>query len=219
MSIDGALGKIALRTRSAPRQLLQVSSATSTTTSTTPSAGHALLAGLISNTKRSTSSSSTTANQIHDHENDSNEQQPPLNHRAILTIVEEIYDSVLDLEQLRRIQPSLLNNLRIEKEMANSRRERMVVEGGEAEEVVVTSVEGEQSEGEKFAEKALEEWQAKCNELSEKLWNSMRVMEPLDISYVFFSFSLSLSPFLSLPLHSTNDLIDISIAYHILSSL
>lgn len=99
MSLDGALGKIALRTRSAPRQLLQVSSST-------PSSGHhALLAGL--NTAGESSAPAS---------NDGDAQKPPLAHRAILTIVEQIYDAVLDLEQMRRGQPALLSQLAAAKE-------------------------------------------------------------------------------------------------------
>ena len=87
MNLDGALGKIALRTRSAPRQLLQVSGAA-------PSAGHTLLAGLISGSAENTATS--------------NGERKPLTHRAVLIILEQIYDSVLDLEQLKRTQPGLL---------------------------------------------------------------------------------------------------------------
>lgn len=98
VSLDGALGKIALRTRSAPRQLLQVSS-------TTPSSHHALLAGL--NTAGESAPSSA---------DDANAQKPPLAHRAILSIVEQIYDAVLDLEQMRRSQPALLAQVAAAKE-------------------------------------------------------------------------------------------------------
>ena len=86
VNLDGALGKIALRTRSAPRQLLQVSGAA-------PSAGHTLLAGLIAGGVETTTS---------------NGERKPLTHRAVLIILEQIYDSVLDLEQLKRIQPGLI---------------------------------------------------------------------------------------------------------------
>lgn len=96
MSLDGALGKIALRTRSAPRQLLQVKTDAGSS-SLAPSTGHALLAGLISQSDAVAAlpGAEATANGV------------PLSHRAVLTIVERIYDSVLDLEQLRRIQPAL----------------------------------------------------------------------------------------------------------------
>jgi DNA topoisomerase 2-associated protein PAT1 len=98
VSLDGALGKIALRTRSAPRQLLQVP--TASPASSTPSASSALLAGLI-----------TSGTDHHHVSIDANGHGEPLSHRAVLAIVEEIYDSVLDLEQLRRIQPALLANV------------------------------------------------------------------------------------------------------------
>lgn len=44
---------------------------------------------------------------------DANGQHAPLSHRTILHIVEAIYDVVLDLEQLRRVQPALLSNAAI----------------------------------------------------------------------------------------------------------
>lgn len=37
-----------------------------------------------------------------------NGERKPLTHRAVLIILEQIYDLVLDLEQLKRIQPRLL---------------------------------------------------------------------------------------------------------------
>ena len=104
MSLDGALGKIALRTRSAPRQLLQVATATPSTPAA-PSATHALLAGLISSTADHRRDSAVSLANL-----DANGQGAPLSQRAVLAIVEEIYDSVLDLEQLRRIQPALVAN-------------------------------------------------------------------------------------------------------------
>lgn len=91
MSLDGALGKIALRTRSAPRQLLQVST----------SAGHTQLAGLISHTSTSTAVEG---------------RKEPLSHRAVLIALEQIYDNVLDLEQLKRVQSNLLGAQRMAEE-------------------------------------------------------------------------------------------------------
>lgn len=123
MSLDGTLGKIALRTRSAPRQLLQV------TPGSAPSTGHALLANLTSaNTASSTNASDPAA-------------RAPLSHRSILMILEQIYEAVLDLEQLRRIQPALLSTLQ---------EATMFAEAGNADEVTVTRVHA--------AKMALEQW-------------------------------------------------------------
>lgn len=76
-------------------------STATTSSSPAPSAGHALLAGLISHSSTIDTHSTSTVL-------DANGQQAPLSHRAVLAIVEEIYDSVLDLEQLRRVHPALL---------------------------------------------------------------------------------------------------------------
>lgn len=89
---DGTLGKIATRTRSAPRQLLQVSTSA-------PSTGQDLLANLMSGGGISSVPSSGSSGQ--------------LSHRSILVILEQVYDAVLDLEQLRRIHPGLLTMLKL----------------------------------------------------------------------------------------------------------
>lgn len=94
VSPDGTLGRIAIRTRSAPRQLLQVQPGTVGAAS--PSTGQALLANL------------TTGGDASSQET----RSKPLSHRSILVILEQVYDAVLDLEQLRRIQPGLLGTLK-----------------------------------------------------------------------------------------------------------
>lgn len=96
VSLEGALGKISSRTRSAPRQLLQVKPGTKSTSST--SAGTALLAGLISQSEGNAANNST-----------GNEATgAPLSHRAACAILERVYDAVLELEQLRRVQPNVV---------------------------------------------------------------------------------------------------------------
>ncbi|KAI5480813.1 DNA topoisomerase 2-associated protein PAT1 [Pseudohyphozyma bogoriensis] len=155
LSLDGALGKIALRTRSAPRQLLQVNSgAPSTPAPAPPSAGHALLAGLISHTPGDSKARKGAEEQTVDG------RHPPLSNRAVLTIVEDIYDAVLDLEQLRRIQPALLATAAGAKE-----HEPPTPEGQEKV---------------RLAETAVADWDIKYAELTAKLWDTLRVMEPLD---------------------------------------
>lgn len=72
---------------------------------------------------------------------DEHGHRAPLSHRAVLTIVEEIYDAVLDLEQLRRIQPALLANAGA----AKARQEAMPEDPSADEHVEATA-------------KALEEW-------------------------------------------------------------
>ncbi|KAK4704468.1 hypothetical protein P7C70_g1747, partial [Phenoliferia sp. Uapishka_3] len=142
LSLDGALGKIALRTRSAPRQLLQVSNTTESNNH------HALLAGL-----------NTTGESAPSSAEDIDAQKPPLTHRAVLAIVEQVYDTVLDLEQMRRGQPALLAQLAAAKE-----------QGPEG-----TSM-GEQ------AEQDIANWDVKYAELARTLWKTLRVMEPLNSS-------------------------------------
>ncbi|GAA5827985.1 hypothetical protein JCM11251_005678 [Rhodosporidiobolus azoricus] len=187
LSLDGALGKIATRTRSAPRPLLQVkpSAATgpspaassinvptmtsgspdlpsSTAAKQGPSTGQSLLkgAGLITSNNAGSSSSSAAATS-------STASGVPLTHRASLSIIETLYDCVLDLEQLRRIQPQLLaqaNGLQ-------QQLEGMTVEG-EMKDRLRERVEE--------AREAVKEGEVRVQELTERLWREMRVMEPLD---------------------------------------
>ncbi|BGP12158.1 hypothetical protein JCM10213_004723 [Rhodosporidiobolus nylandii] len=185
LSLDGALGKIATRTRSAPRPLLQVKPSSSSVPSATPSGsstavpmttsssggagagastaqgpstGQSLLkgAGLITNTS-SPSSPSLAATSA----------GVPLSYRATLAIVEKIYDCVLDLEQLRRIQPQLHATVAGLK----SQVEQMTVEGE-----VKAQVEARVTE----AEQAVREGEEKEAALRDRLWSELRVMEALD---------------------------------------
>lgn len=170
VSLDGALGKIALRTRSAPRQLLQVSSSPAPTT---PSAGHqSLLAGL--NTADDSTPSAA----------DNDRQKPPLTYRAILAIVEQIYDAVLDLEQMRRSQPALLAGAAAAKEHEPegspeiTRTEEAVAEWSVLFFVDVSIVRG-------FPDRVvLFSRDLKYAELAATLWKTLRVMEPLNSRFV-----------------------------------
>jgi DNA topoisomerase 2-associated protein PAT1 len=63
-----------------------------------------------------------------------------LSHRAACTIIERVYDAVLDLEQLRRIQPSVVGA-----ELASKEQAAQMPEG---------VLEGALEE----ASKAVEEW-------------------------------------------------------------
>ncbi|GAA95585.1 uncharacterized protein L969DRAFT_92717 [Mixia osmundae IAM 14324] len=77
ISLDGALGKIAIRGKSAPKQMLQVSGAKASSDSTP---------------------TLSTANGV-------TGRKPNLTRHEALLALEKIYDSVLELEQLRRVQP------------------------------------------------------------------------------------------------------------------
>ncbi|GAA6000031.1 uncharacterized protein JCM10292_003590 [Rhodotorula paludigena] len=181
LSLDGALGKIATRTRSAPRPLLQVkpSSASVTTASSAAAAdkdkaqggdeagqqkagagvstGQSLLtgAGLITASSEAASAASAPA-----------QVTGPLSHRDALVIVEKIYDCVLDLEQLRRIQPQLQGTVAD----IQARLEQMV--DGEVKE----QVRGKLAE----AQLAVQEGDEKYRELVSRLWDNLHVMDPLD---------------------------------------
>ncbi|GAA5939285.1 hypothetical protein JCM1841_004845 [Sporobolomyces salmonicolor] len=166
LSLDGALGKIATRTRSAPRPLLQVKPASmavapsaSSSGSNAPSTGQSLLAGagLITGQTNAPGSGALAATAA----------TGPLSHRAALAIIEKVYDAVLDLEQLRRIQPALL-----------------ATEATLKEQIEQMTVEGEVKDGlrERFdnATKAVREGEEKYQELVGALWENLHVMDPLD---------------------------------------
>ncbi|GAA5878919.1 hypothetical protein JCM1840_000840 [Sporobolomyces johnsonii] len=166
LSLDGALGKIATRTRSAPRPLLQVKPSSSAVVpsasssgSHAPSTGQSLLAGagLITGQTNAPGSGVPAATAA----------TGPLSHRAALAIIEKVYDAVLDLEQLRRIQPALL-----------------ATEATLKEQIEQMTVEGEVKEGlrERFddATKAVREGEEKYQELVGALWENLHVMDPLD---------------------------------------
>lgn len=70
-----------------------------------------MLAGLISQSADATPLTGST---------ESTSQGTPLSHRAACTIIERVYDAVLDLEQLRRIQPQVLGAEAALKEQAAS---------------------------------------------------------------------------------------------------
>lgn len=176
VSLDGALGKIATRTRSAPRPLLQVTPSQSSASVPTVSGGNAegekstgspppgstpphdagesLLtgAGLIAKSATASESPATDG---------------PLSHRDALAIIERLYDTVLDLEQLRRIHPALL-----------------ATEAGLKDQFEQMTVEGEVKEQlrERYEEASskVRAGDAKYEELKEALWQGLRVMDPLD---------------------------------------
>ncbi|SCV68000.1 BQ2448_121 [Microbotryum intermedium] len=168
LSLDGALGKIALRTRSAPRQMLQVKpEAAGANGSTkkvsaedkhsTPSTGSHLLEGLVTQ-----SSDATKAASVDDGK--------PLSHRSVLAILEKVYDAVLDLEQLRRIQRQLLGAAAAAKDHHASALAANVSEE------VQTNLEQHVVE----SQRAVDDWTEKYDQLVKKLWTELRVMEPLD---------------------------------------
>jgi DNA topoisomerase 2-associated protein PAT1 len=91
----------------------------------------------------------------------------PLTHRAALAVIEKLYDTVLDLEQLRRIQPSLLSAQGAVREQF----EQMTVEG---------EVKEQMRERCEEATAKVDAGDAKYEELREQLWEGLRVMDPLD---------------------------------------
>lgn len=91
VSLEGALGKIALRTRSAPRQMLQVQPAYSDDLTLAPGGENhpGALAGSMPRTALISAG------------------QPAMSRRQILMSLERLYSAVLEVEQLRRTQPQL----------------------------------------------------------------------------------------------------------------
>ncbi|GAA6033710.1 hypothetical protein JCM8097_004393 [Rhodosporidiobolus ruineniae] len=187
LALDGALGKIATRTRSAPRPLLQVKPSSSAVPSASPAAS--------STTVPTTSSSPSNDQQQQQVKGPSTGQsllkgaglitrpadapaQPgqgqgglsgPLTYRATLQIVEALYDCVLDLEQLRRIQPQL---------HATAAGVAQQLEQLPAE--VDPIRKGEVERRAEEAREAVREGEEKEMQLRERLWGEMRVMEALD---------------------------------------
>lgn len=184
LSLDGALGKIATRTRSAPRPLLQVKpAATAATPASIPedgtapssggsaaapepkrgvSTGQSLLTGAgLMTLSKSASTVKAAA---------SAEATGPLSYRQALTIIEEIYDCVLDLEQLRRLQPALLGA----ENAARMQFEQMTVEG---------EVKTQVHERWEHSKRAVADADAKYAELVNRLWSALHVMDPLDAWY------------------------------------
>jgi len=106
VSLEGALGKISLRTRSAPRQMLQVQP-TSSDDLTTAAGGEnhpGALAGALPNTSPISAG------------------QPAMRHRQILMSLERLYSTVLEVEQLRRTHPNPQSN-GLDMQEANSQLE------------------------------------------------------------------------------------------------
>ncbi|BGP44222.1 DNA topoisomerase 2-associated protein pat1 [Rhodotorula kratochvilovae] len=169
LSLDGALGKIATRTRSAPRPLLQVRPSTAAVKAAPGgekvevkedaeggvSTGQSLLAGagLIAAPSATPAAPARVAG--------------PLSHRDALVIIEKVYDCVLDLEQLRRIQPQLHGA----EAALRQQLEQMTVEGE-----VKAQLEARCAE----ANAAVRESEDKYRELVARLWDNLHVMDPLD---------------------------------------
>ena len=147
VSLEGALGKIAIRTRSAPRPLLQVESKSDLPSPATFPASNSLSSSL------NQSSTATTG--------------AALDRRNVLVALEEVYDIVLKLEQSRRLQPALLSAAQTEQRAQESQN----VPG-----ILTMHPVGTE------ARYALEEHEVRYNELVERMWKGMKIMEPLDIS-------------------------------------
>jgi len=93
VSLEGALGKIAIRTRSAPRPLLQVDNKKGTEEGSLAKASATNAANHLSSSLNQSTAPSKAA----------------LNRRQVLIALEHVYDIVLQLEQSRRIMLSLTN--------------------------------------------------------------------------------------------------------------
>ncbi|KNZ57679.1 hypothetical protein VP01_2100g1 [Puccinia sorghi] len=128
VSLEGALGKISLRTRSAPRQLLQVQPTSSDDLTT--AAG---VRCVMRNLKRRYASQIDlprilvylTSYQI-------SAGQPAMRHRQILMSLERLYSTVLEVEQLRRTHPNPQSN-GLDMEEAKSQLEDWLVVFWEAQ--------------------------------------------------------------------------------------
>ncbi|KAI7946444.1 hypothetical protein MJO29_010971 [Puccinia striiformis f. sp. tritici] len=94
VSLEGALGKISLRTRSAPRQMLQVQP-NSSDDLTTAAGGENHPGALAGSMPKTTPISAG---------------QPAMRQRQILMSLERLYSTVLEVEQLRRTQPNAHSN-------------------------------------------------------------------------------------------------------------
>lgn len=173
LSLDGALGKIATRTRSAPRPLLQVTPTASATSVPTSS-------NLMTDADTSSASPTPNTNPSQDKgeslltgaglvakSNEHATTEGPLTHRQTLAIIERLYDTVLDLEQLRRIQPALATTERA----LRDQYEQITVQG-EVKEQTRLRYEAAQRE--------TEAGNARYEELRENLWEGLHIMDPLD---------------------------------------
>jgi len=98
----------------------------------------------------------------------------PLSHRAALALIEKLYDIVLDLEQLRRVQPALLSS----QQALQDQFEQMTVAG---------EVREQMKERYEMAKGKVEAGEAKYEEMRESLWQGLKVMDPLDAWYVVSS--------------------------------
>lgn len=106
-SLQGALGKTSGRSyKAAPRQLLQVD--TSSAASPTLYSAHANVSQDSSFRSKGAEEAAKVGRETLGNAADTTDlvRKEPLTHREILTILEYIYDLVLQVEQLRRNQPS-----------------------------------------------------------------------------------------------------------------
>lgn len=94
--------------------------------------------------------------------NQSSASRAALNKRQVLIALERVYDIVLQLEQSRRVQPSLA---------AHAAGETQASEG-----------HGNPPDFPQHARIALQENEAQYAALAREMWKGLKVMEPLDIS-------------------------------------
>lgn len=149
VTVDGALGKIAVRTRSAPRQLLQVPGSGKGASGSANTAHQSLLDDLLTGQNAGGGGEATS--------------DKPLDRRALLTITEHVYDVVLDLEQMKRIHQTLLNEIGMLKRVLEEKPDEEP-----AQERLST------------LEANLKRWENDYAEKVDNLWRGLRVMDPLD---------------------------------------
>ncbi|KAH9945729.1 topoisomerase II-associated protein [Amylocystis lapponica] len=145
-SLQGALGKTSGRSyKAAPRQLLQVDSGNSAA-SPSPSPAHAHIskadAASVSDGHGVAREAAKIGHEALGGSSDGSGlvRKDPLSHRQTLVLLEQLYDNVLEVEQLRREQPPPQE------------------------------------------EDAFQSWDLEFSELTEKLWDDLKVMVPLETS-------------------------------------
>lgn len=157
LALEGALGKIAVRTRSAPRPLLQVDS-------------HRGGDGEVQQQQQQQQMDNTAASHLSSSLNQGGANRNrghALTRKEILSALEHVYDLVLQLEQSRRMQPALA--MAAQTELSVEEQQKTT---GQPAGITIPST----------ARAALAEHELAYAELVEKMWKGMKVMDPLDVS-------------------------------------
>lgn len=175
VSLDGALGKIALRTRSAPRQLLQVQPSTEALGKSPDGENHPGALASALPTPHNVRPHPHHASADADYVRQSNERRPAMDRRQVLMALERLYSTVLDIEQMRRTQPVLPANPEEAPEDAPTQEDLQNW-------CVASSPQAT------FAERRLKlratHRESQYAALKDKIWRQWRMPEPLDIRCV-----------------------------------